>query len=243
MSESEDTHEAEARPATGRRRNTRTHAAILDATMELLAEVGYQDMSIERVAARAGVGKATIYRWWQGKGPLVLEALQSRVPLAAIALTGDPRTDLRAVIQVAADTYSADVVGAALPALASSIETDSPSGDLLCQFLRPQRDLARRILHHAAAIGAVPPDIDIELVIDLCIGTVLYRALIGGSSVDADMVERLTSLIVDSRLPRITQNAVDGARRPRLVRGPSTAKRERRSQSPAVFASSSGQDR
>lgn len=218
MSESEDMREAETRPATGRRRNTRAHAAILDATMELLTAVGYQELSIESVAARAGVGKATIYRWWQGKGPLVLEAIHSRVPLAAVALTGDPRADLRAVIQVAADTYGADVVGSTLPALASSIETDSPSGDLLWQFLSPQRDLARRILHHAAAVGAVPPDIDIELVIDLCIGTVLYRALIGGTGVDADMIERLTSLIVDSRLPRITQHAVGGAGQARSAR-------------------------
>jgi len=190
---------------TGRRRSARTHEAILEATMDVLAEGGYQELSIERVAMRAGVGKATIYRWWQGKSALVLEAIQSRAPFAEVVRTGDPRTDLRAVIQAAADAYATHVVGATLPALASSIAEDSSSSGLLWQFLRPQRDSARQILHQAAAAGAIPADVDIELVIDLCVGTVFYRALIGGNSVDEDMVEQLTSLVVDNRLPRTTE--------------------------------------
>src|SRR6185437_9247093 len=63
-------------PSTGRARNPHTHQAILNATVELLGEIGYQDLSIERVAARAGVGKATIYRWWNSKSALVIEAME-----------------------------------------------------------------------------------------------------------------------------------------------------------------------
>lgn len=234
MNEAEAVQESEARSSTGRRRSERTHQAILDATMDLLAEAGYQELSIERVAARAGVGKATIYRWWQGKSELVLEAMQSRAPFAEIERTGDPRTDLRAVIQAAADAYATDVVGVALPALASSVAGDSSSSGLLWQFLRPQRDSARQILHQAAASGAIPADVDIELVIDLCVGTVFYRALIGGNSVDEDMVERLTSLVVDNRLPCTTRVFGEGGTRSHAAHGRQAARRGSRSQSPAA---------
>lgn len=231
MNEDEGAQGADARSSSGRRRSARTHEAILDATMDLLTEAGYQELSIEQVATRAGVGKATIYRWWQGKSTLVLEAIQSRAPFAEVARTGDPRTDLRAVIQAAADAYATDVVGATLPALAASIAEDSSSSGLLWQFLRPQRDSARQILHQAAAAGAIPADVDIELVIDLCVGTVFYRALIGGNSVDEDIVEQLTSLVVDNRLPRTTRVFGEGAGRSRTGHSGSVVRRGRRSQS------------
>ena len=70
VNEAEDAQGTEARSSNVRRRSARTHEAILDATMDLLAEAGYQALSIEHVAARAGVGKATIYRWRHGKNAL-----------------------------------------------------------------------------------------------------------------------------------------------------------------------------
>lgn len=237
MNEAEDARGTGARSPSGRRRSAHTHEAILGATMDLLAEVGYQALSIERVAMRAGVGKATIYRWWPGKSALVLEAIQSRAPFAQVAPTGDPRTDLRAVIQAAADAYTTDVVGATLPALASDISEDSSLAGLLWQFLRPQRDTARQILHQAAAAGDIPADVDIELVIDLCVGTVFYRALVGGNSVDEVMVEQLTSLVVDNRLPRTTRVFGEGSGRPHPVHSGPAVRRGRPSQ-PAVASGS-----
>jgi AcrR family transcriptional regulator len=62
-------------PATGRRRNAVSHDAILDATYVMLEEIGFDKLSLEGVAARAGVGKATIYRWWPNKSALAMEAL------------------------------------------------------------------------------------------------------------------------------------------------------------------------
>ena len=65
---------ATVRPARGRRRSERSHEAILAATQRLLLERGYRELTIEGIAARAGVGKQTIYRWWPSKAALVLEA-------------------------------------------------------------------------------------------------------------------------------------------------------------------------
>lgn len=195
------------------------------ATIELLAEVGYQDLSIERVAARAGVGKSTIYRWWDGKSGLVVEALQSSTPLAEVARTGDACTDLRAVIRAAADGDVTDLVNATLPALASSIPGGSPAAERLHRFLRPQRDSARQVLHHAAADGLLPADVDIESVIDICVGTVFYRWLIGWHVVDDATVECLVSLILDGRMPRVARASPASVTVPHTDHGRSVKKR------------------
>jgi AcrR family transcriptional regulator len=189
-------------PTTGRARNPRTHQAILDAAVELLAELGYQELSIERVAARAGVGKATIYRWWNSKSALVIEAMQHGMPLAPPPHTGDLHTDLRATVAAAAHTYSATAVGAAVPALAADISRDPATAERLRQFLRPRRDAARELLHRAAATGQLPADVDIETVIDLFVGAIFYRKLVRGIEIDDAMIEQLVSLILDGRLPR-----------------------------------------
>ncbi|MDT4946970.1 MAG: hypothetical protein QOH14_3703, partial [Pseudonocardiales bacterium] len=68
-------HDAAVAGANQRRRNARSHAAIVDATNQLLIEVGYGQLTIEGVAARAGVGKATVYRWWPSKAALAIEAM------------------------------------------------------------------------------------------------------------------------------------------------------------------------
>ncbi|HEU5428724.1 MAG TPA: TetR/AcrR family transcriptional regulator, partial [Actinocrinis sp.] len=179
-----------------------THQAILDATVELLGEIGYQDLSIERVAARAGVGKATIYRWWNSKSALVIEAMEHGMALSPPPHTGDPRTDLRATIETAVHTYSGSAAGSTVPALAADIPRDPSAAERLRQFLRPRRDAAREVLHQAAAVGALPADVDIETVIDLFVGAIFYRSLVRGMAVDDAMVEQLLELILDGRLPR-----------------------------------------
>src|SRR6266700_3129165 len=73
--------------------------AILDATIKLLAEQGFDGMSIEEVAARAGVGKTTIYRWWDSKEALALEALQRLYAKRPITDTGNLRQDLIATFE------------------------------------------------------------------------------------------------------------------------------------------------
>jgi AcrR family transcriptional regulator len=193
---------APGQPSSGRARNPHTHQAILDATVELLAEIGYQELSIERVASRAGVGKATIYRWWNSKSALVIEAMAHGMPLAQVPQTGDPRTDLRASIKAAAHTFASTPAGATLPALAADIQRDPATAERLRQFLRPRRDAAREVLHQAAADGELPADVDIETVIDIYVGAIFYRKLVRGMDVDDAMVEQLLTLILDGRLPR-----------------------------------------
>ena len=78
------------------RRNERSRIAILDAAVALIGEVGYDDVSIEGIAKRAGVGKQTIYRWWPSKGAVILEAATHELdPVVVFPDTGDLVADLR----------------------------------------------------------------------------------------------------------------------------------------------------
>ncbi len=189
-------------PSAGRSRNPRTHQAILDATVELIAELGYQELSIERVAARAGVGKATIYRWWDSKSALVIEAMGHGMPLPGVPRTGEPRTDLREMIRAAVQLIVDSPVGSMLPALAADVPRDPATAERLRGFLRPRRDAAREILHQAAAQGLLPADVDIEMIIDLYVGLVFYRAFVSGHRVDDGTVDQLVDLIFDGTVPR-----------------------------------------
>src|SRR5579859_7045992 len=99
MSEQEHQHQS---AVLGRRRSENSHRAILQATMEVLEETGYRAMTIEAIAARAGVGKKTIYRWWPSKASVALEALtayiEAHVPFSD---TGSLEGDLLAYFELA----------------------------------------------------------------------------------------------------------------------------------------------
>jgi len=90
----------------GRKRSEASRKAILDATYDLLKTVGFHQMSIEGVAARAGVGKATIYRWWNSKGVLAVEAFMEAVaPSIAFRETGSARADMERQMKILAEAY------------------------------------------------------------------------------------------------------------------------------------------
>src|SRR5258708_8688945 len=90
----------------GRRRSEASRKAILDATYELLKAIGFHQMSIEGVASRAGVGKATIYRWWSSKGVLAVEAFMEAVaPSIAFRETGSARPDIERQMKNLSEAY------------------------------------------------------------------------------------------------------------------------------------------
>src|SRR5258708_23406443 len=90
----------------GRRRSEASRKAILDATYELLKAIGFHQMSIEGVASRAGVGKATIYRWWSSKGVLAVEAFMEAVaPSIAFRDTGSAHADIARHMKNLSETY------------------------------------------------------------------------------------------------------------------------------------------
>ena len=103
--------------SAGRPRSEEAHNAILDATLELLVEVGFSALTVEGVATRAGVGKATIYRRWPSKLPLVVEAF-GRLPALEEADTGDLVEDLKRMLRGYLQLFNSSPLAAVLPSLA-----------------------------------------------------------------------------------------------------------------------------
>lgn len=188
-------------PVTGRRRDQRSRTAILEATVELLHEVGYQRLTMEGVATRAGVGKATVYRWWPSKGALVVEAMTERLPLPPVPETGDTRADLRTAIRTAVSTWTQLPTGVIIPALAVDLMDDPAAAGQFRDFLRPRRASVLRILRHAAERGELPLDVDAALLFDIYAGTILYRFLVSGEPITDTLVNQLVELLLGGRLP------------------------------------------
>lgn len=165
----------------GRPRDTQLHHAILVAARELLAEGSYAELSMESVAARARVGKKTLYRRWSSKAPLVAEAVlkayggTGSFPVAA---TGDLHADLRSWLNEHADFLAQPPNAALVRALIAAAAANSADGTALYQQLSaPQHAGLITRLRQAADDGQVRADADLDAVADALIGTLLLQAL------------------------------------------------------------------
>lgn len=187
-------------PDPGRRSDV-SHRAILAATVSLLEEGGYQALTVEGVARRAGVGKQTIYRWWGGsKAALVLEAFQEvgedRVDPPD---TGDARTDLVTILRAVFALHADRDVGTALAnrTLMAEAQHDPDFHDryrrLHEHWMGPMRDAVRRGVDR----GDLRDDVDPDLVVDLLQGASWYRLLLGHAPLDDDAAEAMVDTVLD----------------------------------------------
>ncbi|MFC7528514.1 TetR/AcrR family transcriptional regulator [Actinoplanes sp. GCM10030250] len=162
------------------RRNERSRRAILTAALELLGETGYRDLTVEAIAARAGVGKQTIYRWWRGKGAVILEALvDSTVTDLALPDTGDLRADLRLVLRATVAEFADPQLSATTRAI--TIETladDTLAEQVRDQLLRPQLAAVRDRLRAGRAAGQVREGVDLDVAVELLFGPIYHRWLL-----------------------------------------------------------------
>jgi len=187
--------ESPARP--GRPRDARAHRAIVDATIHLLTSQGYAKVTIEAIAARAGVGKTTIYRRWSSKGPLVIEAISELIHLGPMVDTGDIRKDLAAFLKAVVAALASPLVGGTIPGLTNDMAFDPEVAGPFRDFVvAPTRARLQAILDRAAARGGLPPGTDRELILDMLVGPVLWRALITGTRLDAGLAEHIVDKIV-----------------------------------------------
>ena len=165
----------------GRPRSQHAHESILSATRGLLVEYGYADVSVDRVAERAGVGKQTVYRRWRSKAPLVAEAVLDMFGHGSVLElpdTGDIGADLRAVMRQITGFGASPQNAALLRALAAAAADDPHDGVVLYrQLTGPQHDAIVRRLRTGIDGGQIRRDVDIEAVTDALIGAYLYRML------------------------------------------------------------------
>jgi AcrR family transcriptional regulator len=186
-----------------RRRNVKSHHAILRATRELVREAGYARLTIEGIAAKAGVGKSTIYRWWRSKGELVVEALAEVLEARPTPDSGDTRQDLTAIVHQAMALYDEETgTRAIIAGLVSDMHHNPDFAEALRKrLIRPRRTGNREAIERAIARGDLAADTDVELLIDLLAAPIAYRALI----TDAPITDDLANELVDRVLgPEVT---------------------------------------
>jgi AcrR family transcriptional regulator len=178
MDEQERATIADERPS-GRPRSPEAHRAILDSTLALLGELGFERMSIEAIAAHAGVGKTTIYRRWKTKEDLVADALSSVKATPVVPETGDLRTDV-AILAEAFATAVRDPLGRRVITLIIDTLTNNPAlAELYWErFGALKNDALRTVLVRAVERGQLRADVNLDVILDLISGYVLYQLLV-----------------------------------------------------------------
>jgi AcrR family transcriptional regulator len=164
----------------GRPRSERARSRILRAAAALLVTQGPRRMSIEGVADKAGVSKATIYRWWESKGELALDALVGELvaKMKDIPDTGSVEGDLRGYIRTVVRTYGNPTVGKTQAAIIGEMQSDAALRRAYrVRVTEPLRTESRKIFARALARGEISRDVDVDLVLDLLIGAVFIRLL------------------------------------------------------------------
>ncbi|MCW2536431.1 MAG: TetR/AcrR family transcriptional regulator [Modestobacter sp.] len=182
----------------------RDRQAILAATLDALGEHGYARMTVEGVATRAGVHKATLYRWWASKGSLVGWALGAGLSTGPVADTGSTRDDLVTWLRGTIDNYTSTPAESALPALLSDLASEPGTLEgFRRSFLDARRANCAATVTRGIERGDIPADVDVGLVMDVLAGTVFYRQLVSGEPMDAALAERLVDLVLTGQIPRV----------------------------------------
>ena len=187
------------RPKTsGRPRSAASRSAILKAAYQILREAGFAGFTVEGVAARAGAGKATIYRWWQTKGTLAIEAF-----LVALAPRMDARdetdsaiADLRAQVHHAAGIYRGRAGQLLRELIALGQEDSATSKVLRTDFVEPRRQAALRLLQRALHANELPQGTDIDVLADALWGPIFHRLLVSHMPIDRSFIEKLLDLVL-----------------------------------------------
>lgn len=186
MSRSEP-QRGEQTPSTGRPRSEEAHNAILDATLELLVEVGFSALTVEGVATRAGVGKATIYRRWPSKLPLVVEAF-GHLPGFEQVDTGNLGEDLKKMLRGYLQVFNSSALSAVLPSLAGERAHNPALSELFDPVSKERRRPLIRAFERAVERGEVPQGLDVELAADLVVGPIAVSLFFKGGKVSSKIV-------------------------------------------------------
>jgi AcrR family transcriptional regulator len=183
----------------GRRRSRRAHEAILAATQRLLVERGYRQLTIEGIAARAGVGKQTIYRWWPSKAALVLEAyLAGSEAVAQPRPGGSARDDVRGLLGWLIAVLAEPTGGRVVAGLVGDLQHDPDLAEGFHRDVVPaRREAMLAAVERGRERGEIRPDADLELAVDVLHGAVFYRLLLSGEPLDDAFASRLTDQVLD----------------------------------------------
>ena len=186
-----------ARRLPGRPRSEHARQAILRSTLSLLQQTGFPDLSIEAIATDAGVGKATVYRWWPNKGALVVDAFASSAEHKLhFPDTGSVYRDMSlqmnqflGILRTRRGRIVAELLGAG-----------QSDGELLeafrARFLRPRRQEAYQTLRRGIERGELPKGLDLDLVLDTLYGAIYMRLLIRHDELSESYVKQVCRIVL-----------------------------------------------
>jgi AcrR family transcriptional regulator len=187
--------------AGGRRRNEDAHRAVLTATVALLDEptVGLSRLTIEGIALRAGVSKATIYRWWDGKTDLIVEAYLAKAARdVPIPETGSVRQDLVELLGRLAFALTKLGSGRTMTDFVVEAHSNSSFGDLFrSTLLASRRRAMAQVIERAQQRGEIRQGAQPTVIIDALYGAMYHRLLMSRETIDGEYVRDLVSTVID----------------------------------------------
>ncbi|HSG85534.1 MAG TPA: TetR/AcrR family transcriptional regulator [Candidatus Limnocylindrales bacterium] len=184
----------------GRPRDQATQAAILAATRRLLLESGYHRLTFEAVASAAGTSRSTVYRWWPTRGSLVLEAAADHIDIGRVPDTGDSRQDLRIAIRQLIETFSDRLAGIVILAAVANLDGDATMATAFRDSrVYPWRTSAADALRRAIERGDLPPDTDVQFVLNVIVGTVFQCTITPATPMTDGLEDALLDLVFAGR--------------------------------------------
>jgi len=193
---STDVREEVAPRAPGRPRDARADRAILDATLRLVGSVGLGGLTMDAVAATAGVSKATIYRRWASKEALVLDAWMACFTDDTIPDTGSLERDLVIILGGLRDNITKGLLARVLPQMVAASQVNEELARAYRQFVVGRRRRTSVVLNRAIERGELPAGMDLELAQDMLVGPLFYRTLLSGEVTDDDLVATVVQTVL-----------------------------------------------
>ena len=192
---------------------------MLQATIDVIAEQGVMGISIDTVAARSGVSKATIYRHWGSRARLIHAAISSLQPPSIEPDTGSLRDDLLALLTSLVDYFDSPTVARVFPSFLDAAVRDPEFAELRQETLRTGRASFERVVRMGIARGELPADVDVHLVIDLARAPIIYRRVVAQTPVRAPEIAPIADAVLAAFGSVPTLQRVEACSSPSSIHG------------------------
>jgi AcrR family transcriptional regulator len=192
----------------GRPRSEESEEAILAATIQLLSEKPLRDISMEEIARKAGVGKATIYKWWPSKTYVALDAfLRKTNRVVPTPDTGSVRRDLLVQLRAHMVFYDSPA-GRILGQFVAECQIDKEFASLFRKrFLKPRRETTRVIFDRGIERGEIDQNFDRELLLDMIYGPAVYRMIVGHAPIESKLADEMVWILFGGLDKRSSERA------------------------------------
>ncbi|MEO5899072.1 MAG: TetR/AcrR family transcriptional regulator [Ilumatobacteraceae bacterium] len=183
-------------PRRGRPRDEACGPTILEATLDIVAEVGFAGFTVDAVAQRAGVGKATIYRRWASREALMLEAWLSCVAPMPDPDTGTLRGDLAVMFNAVNHGRPDDVMRRIFPQMIAASKVNPEVAEAYASFVGDRRRPLQRVLARAVERGELAAETDLGLIHDLLVAPLIYRWMVSDGDVGPSVVQAIIEVVL-----------------------------------------------